>query len=337
MPLPLSEAVRYWFQVSEEDLGDMGAFALRRLLQAVPTILGAVTLVFFLIRLAPGDPIDFMIGEFDAQIPPETVVLLRERYGLDRPLIEQYFLFMGRALQGDLGLSINQQQSVLEVLAPMIQPTLMLAAGGVLISVLLGIPAGIIAAVRRNSIVDYVVMTLSVLWVSMPSFWFGIILIYLFGFLWPVFPMFGGGRGSLSQEIYHLILPAVAIGARSMGLLARMSRSYMLEVMAQDFIKTARSKGLSERVVRWKHALRNVAIPITTLIGIDVAYLITGTVVIETVFARAGLGKVMIDAILFRDYPIVQGAIMLFALGIILVNLVTDLMYGFIDPRIRYG
>jgi ABC-type dipeptide/oligopeptide/nickel transport system permease component len=200
----------------------------------------------------------------------------------------------------------------------------------------MGVPSGVAAAVMRNTPFDLGVMTFAVLWVSMPVFWFGILLIYVLGYRVPLFPMFGGGEGGVLTQVHHLVLPSVAVGARLAALVSRMSRSTMLEVLGQDYIRTARAKGLAQRTVIYKHALRNMAIPLVTVIGIDAAYLIGGTVVVETVFARAGLGKILIDAINFRDYPLVQGAITLFAAGIVLVNLITDFVYGMADPRVRF-
>ncbi|MBM3450747.1 MAG: ABC transporter permease [Armatimonadetes bacterium] len=313
------------------------AYLVRRFLVFVPTITGAVTLVFIVIRLAPGSPIDIILGDFKDVTPRETVARIVASYGLDQPLHVQYARYVERALRGDLGFSLMNDRPVLQVLAPHLRPTLMLAFAGLLVAVAIGVPAGVAAALRRNTGTDYGVMTFAVLWLSAPSFWLSILLVYVFGYLVPVLPMFGGGTtGDLPSELRYLVLPAIAIGSRSAALLARMSRSSTLEIMAQDFVRTARAKGLAGRVVVYKHALRNAAMPIVTVIGLDLAYLVGGTVVIETVFARPGLGKTLIDAINNRDYPVVQGCILVFALGIIVVNFLTDVAYALLDPRVRF-
>jgi peptide/nickel transport system permease protein len=313
------------------------AYVLRRLLMLAPTVLGAVTLVFVVIRLAPGTPIDIILGDFKDITPQEIVEAITREYGLDQPLPVQYWHYARKVLVGDLGFSLLNSRPVLQVILPHVRPTLMLAAAGLLLAVLLGVPAGVAAALRRNSSLDYGVMTFAVVWLSAPGFWFSILLIYVFGFRLPLFPMFGGGPpGDLLSELHHLVLPTVAIGARSAALLARMSRSATLEVLGQDYVRTARAKGLGQGVVVSRHVLRNAALPIVTVIGLDLAYLIGGTVIVETVFARPGLGKTLIDAISNRDYPVVQGCIMLFAVGVILVNLLTDLAYATADPRVRF-
>ncbi|MGQ0568896.1 MAG: ABC transporter permease [Armatimonadota bacterium] len=313
------------------------AYLLRRLLVLIPTVIGAVTLVFVVIRLAPGTPIDIILGDFKDVTPKETIESITREYGLDQPIIIQYGRYLEKALRGDLGFSLLNNRPVSGVIAPHIRPTLMLATAGLAVAVLLGVPAGVSAALRRNTSFDYGVMTLAVGWLSAPSFWLSILLIYLFGFRIPLLPMFGGGpSGNVPLELYHLILPAVAIGARSAALLARMSRSSTLEVLGQDYIRTARAKGLPGRIVVYRHALRNAAMPILTVIGLDLAYLVGGTVIIETVFARPGLGKTLIDAVFNRDYPVVQGCIMVFAVGVILVNFITDMLYALIDPRVRF-
>jgi peptide/nickel transport system permease protein len=314
----------------------MLAFVLRRLLLLAPALVGAVTLVFIVIRLAPGTPIDIILGDFRDVTPAQAIEAIRREYGLDRPIAVQYLYYLRKVFRGDLGFSLLSNRPVTSVIAPHLRPTLMLAAGGVGLAVLIGVPAGLAAALRRNSSVDYGLMTLAVIWLSAPSFWFSILLIYLLAYKVPVFPMFGGGpSGNLPAELYYLILPSIAIGTRSAALLARMSRSATLEVLGEDYIRTARAKGLSTRLVVYKHALRNAALPIVTVIGLDLAYLVGGTVIVETVFARPGLGKTLIDAIFNRDYPVVQGCIMFFAAGVIFVNFLTDLAYAAIDPRVK--
>lgn len=313
------------------------AYLFRRLLVILPTVIGAVTLIFVVIRLAPGSPIDIILGDFKDVTPQETVDAITREYGLDRPIYVQYLRYLDKAVRGDFGFSLLNNRPVLQVMAPHLRPTLMLAAGGMLVAVACGVPAGVAAALRRNTAVDYSVMSLAVVWLSAPSFWLSILLIYFLGFKYPILPMFGGGTsGNVPQELYYLVLPAIAIGARSAALLARMSRSSTLEVLSADYIRTARAKGLGARLVVYKHALRNAAMPILTVIGLDLAYLVGGTVIIETVFSRPGLGKTLIDAINNRDYPVVQGCIMLFAAGVIIVNFLTDIVYAAVDPRVRF-
>lgn len=308
----------------------------RRILLIIPTILGVFTLVFLILHLAPGDPIQVMLMDFESGATPELIQELKEQFGLDKPLYEQYFLFIKNALSGDFGTSIIRRRSVLSLLVPTIWPTVALAFAAILCSIVIGIPAGVAAALRRNKPADYVTMAIAVIWLSIPGFWLGILLIYYLGYKLPIFPMFGGALGGgILTQLHHLVLPAFAIGARSAALLARMTRSSILEVLGQDYVRTARSKGLAERTVIYKHALRNAIIPVITIVGMDLAYLLGGTVIVETVFGRVGLGKTMVDAIIDRDYPVAQGAILLFAVGVIVVNVLTDLAYAVVNPKIR--
>ncbi len=310
----------------------------RRILLIIPTILGVLTLVFVVLHAAPGDPVETMLMDFATDPPAGLVERIRAEYGLDKPLYVQYVVYIKNAVTGDLGRSIVHDAPVVDYLLPTVLPTVELAVTAILMSILIGIPTGAYAALHRNRPGDYGTMAVAVSWLAMPNFWLGILLIYFLGFKWPIFPMFGGGTGmGLFQELRHLILPSFAIGARSAALLARMTRSSLLETLGQDYIRTARSKGLRERVVIYKHAFRNALIPITTVVGMDLAYLLGGTVIVETVFGRIGLGKTMVDSIINKDYPMAQGAILLFAIGIIIVNLLTDLAYLFANPKMRTG
>ena len=306
------------------------------MLQVLPTALGAATLVFIIIRLAPGDPITFLIGEMEASVSAETLQALRAQYGLDRPLIIQYLDYISSVFTGDFGVSIHKNQPVFQSIISQFGFTITLALGGLTVALLLGIPLGILSALNRNSRLDYSLMTWAVIGISAPGFWVGILLIYFLGFKYPVFPMFGSGSGGLVSGLHALILPSLAVGTRSMALLARLSRSAMLEVLEQDYIRTAKAKGLAHIIVAGRHALRNAAIPIITILGFDLATLLGGTVTIEIVFSRPGVGRLLVDAIFARDYPLVQGCIILFAMSVIVVNLLTDLVYSFIDPRISY-
>ncbi|MGQ0548746.1 MAG: ABC transporter permease [Armatimonadota bacterium] len=313
------------------------AYLVRRLLATIPTALGVVTLAFLLIHVAPGDPAELLLGDY-AGVTPQVLADLRLRLGLDRPLPVQYLTYVASVIRGDLGRSFRTNQPVMSEIVVQAPFTVVLAAAGVLLAVLMGVPSGIVAAVRRNSITDYVTTTIAMLWLSAPSFLFGILLIYFLAYKLGWFPVFGAGTwGDWRSLLAHLVLPAVAVGVRSAALIARMTRSSMLEVLQQDYVRTARAKGLAGRTIVYRHTLRNAAIPILTIVGLDVAYLLGGAVVMETVFARPGLGKLVVDAIYARDYPMVQGAILTFAFGILIVNLLVDLSYTFVDPRIRYS
>ncbi len=313
------------------------AYLVQRVLATLPTIVGVVTLAFLLIHIAPGDPAELLLGDYTG-VTPQVLADLRARLGLDRPLPVQYVTYVGSVLRGDLGKSFRTNQPVMSEIVTQAPFTVVLAAAGVLLAILVGVPSGIVTAVRRNSAVDYLTTTVAMLWLSGPSFLFGILLIYVLAYKLGWFPIFGAGSwGDWRSLASHLALPAAAIGVRSAALIARMTRSSMLEVLHQDYVRTARAKGLGHYAVVYRHALRNAAIPVVTIIGLDIAYLLGGAVVIETVFARPGLGKLVVDAIYARDYPMVQGAIMVFAFGILLVNLLVDLSYAVVDPRIRYS
>ncbi|MGH2405842.1 MAG: ABC transporter permease [bacterium] len=313
------------------------AYLVQRLLATLPTVLGVVTLAFLLIHIAPGDPAELLLGDYTG-VTPQVLADLRMRLGLDRPMPVQYLTYVASVLRGDLGRSFRTNQPVLSEIVVQAPFTVVLAAAGVLLAIVVGVPFGIVAAVRRNSPVDYLTTTVAMLWLSGPSFWFGILLIYFLAYKLGWFPVFGAGTwGDWRSLLSHLVLPAVAVGVRSAALIARMTRSSMLEILHQDYVRTARAKGLTGRTIVYRHALRNAAIPILTIVGLDIAYLLGGAVVMETVFARPGLGKLVVDAIYARDYPMVQGAILVFAFGILIVNLLVDLSYALVDPRIRYS
>jgi len=305
----------------------MTAYLLRRILIALPTLLGVVVLVFLMVRLAPGDPAVLLAGEFAT---PETLEAIRARYGLDRSLPEQFFIYMGALLRGDLGESARSRRPVLEELKTYFPNTLELALAAILVAVLTGIPLGILAALRPGSGLDLSVMVLALLGVSMPVFWFGLLAILIFSVELGWFPV--AGKGTLA----HLVLPAVTLGINATALLARMTRGTLLEVLSQDYIRTARAKGLSERVVIYKHALRNALIPVITVVGLEFGTLLSGAVITETIFAWPGLGQLLVGSILARDYPVVQGAVLLVATSFVLINLLVDLLYAAIDPRVRY-
>jgi peptide/nickel transport system permease protein/oligopeptide transport system permease protein len=284
-------------------------------------------IVFAMVRLAPGDPAQLLAGEFaDA----ETIELIRERFGLNQSIPEQFLRFVGGVVQGDLGRSTRSNREVTADLAVYFPNTLELALGAIAVAILLGIPMGIIAALRPNTPVDLVVMLGALLGVSMPVFWFGLLAILIFSVELGWFPV--AGRGTLR----HLVLPAITLSASSLAIIARMTRSSMLEVLGQDFIRTARAKGLFGRGVVLKHALRNALVPVVTVVGLQFGALLAGAVITETVFTWPGIGSLLVQSILARDYPVVQGAVLLIAVSFIIVNLIVDLIYGYIDPRIRY-
>jgi peptide/nickel transport system permease protein len=312
------------------------AYIVRRLLYLIPTMLGAITLVFVLIRLAPGDPLTYVLGTFDTAISAEALLALRQQYGLDTPLIVQYLNYVLSVATGDLGVSIHRQIPVVGIIFSQLGHTVALALGGLFIAALIGIPLGILAALRRNTRLDYLLMTWAIVGISAPGFWIGILLIYVLGFRLALFPMFGAGRDDLMSTLHALILPSLAVGTRSMALLARITRSTVIEVLQQDYIRTAKAKGLPPWLITFRHTLRNAGIPIVTVLGFDLAVLLGGTVTIEIVFSRPGLGRLMVDSIFARDYPLVQGCILFFGLTVIVINLLVDVLYTFIDPRVTY-
>ncbi|MFZ5825738.1 MAG: ABC transporter permease [Bacillota bacterium] len=308
-------------------------YLIRRLTAAVPTLLGVMVTVFLVIHLIPGDPVEAMLGDMATQ---EQVEQTRRAMGLDRPLYVQFASFMGRYVQGDMGVSIRTRRLVVEEITSRFPHTARLAIAGGVVAVLLGVPLGVLAASRRGSLLDLSSLIVSSAGVSAPVFWIGLLFSLLFAVKLRWFPTVGGGRpGDWEGIIRALVLPAITLGLSGMALVARMTRSSMLEVLREDYIRTSRAKGLAERVVIYKHALRNAAIPIVTIVGLNIGYLLGGAVLVETVFARPGLGKLLVDAILARDYPVVQGVTFVIAIGFIGVNLVTDLFYGYLDPRIK--
>jgi peptide/nickel transport system permease protein len=306
----------------------VGAFLLSRLLSALVVMLGVVCLVFMLIHLVPGDPVDVMLGESAIAADREA---LRSSLGLDRPITIQLADYLKGVAVLDLGNSLHARQPVTELLASRIPATLELAFAALIISLLVAIPLGILAAVNRGGAGDWGAMGFSMLGLSIPNFWLGPMLILCFS-LWlgwtPV-----SGREGLSS----LILPAVTLGTALAAILARMVRSSLLEVLGEDFIRTARAKGLDETRVIWRHAMRNAWLPVITLLGLQLGALLGGAVVTEVVFDWPGIGSLMIESIQKRDYPVVQGCVLFISLAYVLVNTLTDILYGLIDPRIRSG
>lgn len=309
----------------------MISYITRRLLQAVPVLLGVVTIVFFLMRLTPGDPAQTMLGEYASA---QSIAELRHALGLDKPLALQYAIMIYNYLLGDLGRSFTTGQPVLTEILRMFPYTAELAILGITISVAIGIPVGMLSAYKRNTVIDYVSTVLALLSVSIPVFWLGLLLILVFGVWLNWLPCVGAGdiRDPVST-LRHIALPAFALGTGLAALTTRMTRSCMLEVLNQDYIRTARAKGLRELVVFHRHALKNALIPVITIIGLNFGRFLGGAVVIEVVFARAGVGKLLFDAIMLRDYPQVQGTVTFFAGVFVLVNLIVDVTYAYIDPR----
>jgi len=317
--------------------GGLHAYVARRLFLALPVLFGVSLLVFAVLHLAPGDPAAIMLG---AQATREDVERLRRDLGLDQPLPVQYVRWLGHVLRGDLGRSIPLGRPVLPEVLLRFKATLILTAGALAIAVLVGVPAGIVSATRQYTWLDKLGMGVAVTGVSLPVFWTGIMLIIVFALSLRWFPSAGmtspyGGGGALDL-LWHLVLPAVTLGTASAAALARLTRSSMLEIIRQDYVRSARAKGLDERVVVGRHALKNAVNPIITVLGIQVGFLLGGAILTETVFSWPGLGSMMVRAIQARDYPLVQGGVLLVATTFVLVNLVVDLLYAVFDPRIRY-
>ncbi len=310
----------------------MSAYLIRRFLFIVPTLLGILTVVFAVIHLAPGSPAEILLGDYAS---PEAVALLEEQLGLKKPLWQQYGVYIWNVMQGDFGRSFATNREVLTEVFKHIPYTLELAAVAVLISILIGIPAGALAAVKGGGI-DRVSMVLALLLASMPLFWVGILLMLLFSITLGWFPLIGGGDPYSWSAIKYLILPALALSGTPTAFLARMTRSSMLEIIRKDFIRVAHAKGLKKRVIIFKHVLKNAMIPILTVIGLNMGQLLGGGVVIEIVFARPGLGKLLVDSIFARDYMQVQGTVVVIACLFVLINFAVDLAYSVFDPRIRY-
>jgi ABC-type dipeptide/oligopeptide/nickel transport system permease component len=302
-------------------------YAAKRVLLALPVLLGVSVVVFVAIRLIPGDPAQIMAGQAATE---EVVREIRASLGLDRPLPVQYLYFLRNVLRGDLGRSLFNGAPVLEELGQRFPRTVRLALASMAVASLIGIPAGIVAATRRLTWVDTLVMLVALAGVSMPVFWLGLNLILVFSVRLQWLPAFG------YETWRHLVLPAITLGTASAAVVARMTRSAMLEVLGQDYIRTARAKGLSERAVVNRHALRNALIPVVTILGLQLGTLLSGAVLTETVFAWPGIGRLLVDAVLARDYPIIQGTTLLIAATFVGLNLAVDLLYGLLDPRIRY-
>ena len=304
----------------------MSRYLLRRLLLTIPVLIGVATLVFSLIHFIPGDPAQAMLGE---GATPEDVAQLRTRLGLDRPLLVQYGSFVNGAIHGDLGVSIRNDQPVTKQIIERMPATAELAFAAMAVAVLIALPLGIVAAVWRGTWVDHAAMTLSLVGISIPNFWLGPLMAIVFAIELGWLPV--GGSGTLA----HLVLPSITLGAALAAILARMTRASLLEELSEPYVLAARAKGVSRTRAVLHHAFRNSLIPIVTILGLQFGVVLTGAVITETIFAWPGVGRLLIQSISFRDYPTVQGCVLLIAITYVGVNLITDLTYGFLDPRIR--
>jgi peptide/nickel transport system permease protein len=299
----------------------------------IPTLLGIATVVFIIVRLAPGNPAEILMGDYAT---PEGLALLQQKMGLDKPVIYQYGIYIWSLLQGDFGRSFATNRLVLPEIIRHLPYTLELAGVAVILSVLIGLPAGIISAVKKDTLFDRVSMVAALFLAAMPLFWLGVLLMLFFSIRLGWFPIIGAGDPTSLNAIRYLVLPSIALAGTPMAILARITRSNVLEIIQQDFVKVARAKGLGERRIVLKHILKNAMIPVTTIIGLNMGQLLGSSVVIEMVFARPGLGKLLIDSIHARDYLQVQGTVIVIAALFVLINLLVDLSYSLFDPRVRY-
>ncbi|MGQ4807393.1 Dipeptide transport system permease protein DppB [Candidatus Entotheonellaceae bacterium PAL068K] len=333
----------------------MFQYIARRFFAAIPILLGAMSIIFFSMRILPGDPCYALMGDEATKEALEDCV---RNLGLNRPLIVQYTDYMWNALQFDFGRSLQFHYTVTSYILRMLPHTFILVSASTFVALCIGLPTGIISALKRqNPLIDYSARIIALFGLSMPVFWFGILMLIVLSLHWDLFPLIGGGDlttvlemigsgevfeypedflAAVVDVLHHLVLPGLTLGFAQAATISRLSRSAMLEVINQDYIRTARSKGLRERLVIYKHAMRNMLVPLLTVIGLFVAFTLGGTVLTETVFTRPGLGKMVVDAIGARDYPLAQGAITAIAMITIGVNLIVDLLYAVVDPRIAY-
>ena len=334
----------------------MRGYIVRRIAYVLPVLLGVVTVVFLALRLIPGDPAIALAGE---KASAEQIEQMREALGLNRPLPVQYVEFIGRLASGDLGRSIRTGSDIRQELIENFAPTIELSIAALLIALAVGLPAGILAALRRRTPIEYGTMIGSLVGISMPVFWIGLMLIYWLGARAAWFPLSGTASAGLDiparthfytidglltgdfavfgDVLWHLVLPAITLSTITMAIVSRMARSSMLEVLGSDYLVTARAKGLSARTVVLRHALKNALIPVVTVIGLQLGALLSGAVLTETVFGRVGVGRYVLNAITARDYPVVQATVIVVALFVVVISLVVDLVYAILDPRIRYA
>jgi peptide/nickel transport system permease protein len=301
----------------------------RRILAVIPVLFGVTLAVFSMLFLVPGDPVKIMLAEFVTT--PDQIAQMRAQLHLDEPVLKQYGRFVGSALRGDLGVSIRSRRPVTAEITENIGSTGQLALASMLVAIGLGVPLGLLAALGRNSWLDVAAMVVALLGVAMPSFWLGFLLIFVFSLHLGWLPATGGG------DLLHLVMPAVALGMIAAAIIARLTRSSMLEVLGQDFVRTARAKGLGGWSVIVRHALRNALIPVVTVFGLQFGNLLAGAVIVETVFSRPGLGRLIVGGILAKDFPLVQGTVLFVAAAYVLINVMVDVAYAYVDPRIRIG
>ncbi len=312
----------------------MARYLASRLLLAIPTVLAVLTLVFFVVRVIPGDPAQAALGDYASEA---SVDALRERMGLNEPLIVQYFNFLGDLLRGDLGKSMITGKDISELIRQVLPYTLELTFTAIFIGTLFGVPIGIYSARHANTSIDYIGRVVSLAGLSVPAFYLGILIMLLFAVKIPIFPAVGGGDlGDWRSNLSHLFLPALTLGLIMTASVTRLTRSAMLNVLADDYIRTARSKGLDERMVTLRHTLRAALVPIVSIIGIWAASLVADSVLTETVFARPGLGKMLVGSIMQRDYTALQSVMVVYALIVVGINLITDVIYSVVDPRITH-
>ena len=305
----------------------MKNFFLNKLLFTFPTIFGVVTLVFLIIHLIPGDPVEIMLGE-TATLTDKAK--LRADLGLDLPISVQYFRFITNLVQGDFGMSFHFRQPAFDLIIKRLPATIELSLGALVVALMISVPLGILSAAKQYSFIDQTSLFVALLGVSMPNFWLGPLLIIIFSINLGWLPV--SGRG----DITHLLLPAITLGSSMAAILTRMIRSSLLDILKEEYIKTARAKGLSEQIILFKHALRNALLPVVTILGLQFGSLLAGSIITETIFSWPGIGRLTIQAIISRDYALVQGCVMIIALGYVFINLLTDLLYVWIDPRIKY-
>ncbi|MFI5377078.1 MAG: ABC transporter permease [Candidatus Rokuibacteriota bacterium] len=301
----------------------------RRILAVVPVLFGVTLAVFSMLFLVPGDPVKIMLAEFVTT--PDQIAQMRAQLHLDEPVLKQYGRFVANALRGDLGVSIRSRRPVAAEITENIGSTGQLALASMVVAIGLGVPLGLLAALGRNSWLDVAAMVVALLGVAMPSFWLGFLLIFVFSLHLGWLPATGGG------DLLHLVMPAVALGMIAAAIIARLTRSSMLEVLGQDYVRTARAKGLGSASVIVRHALRNALIPVVTVFGLQFGNLLAGAVIVETVFSRPGLGRLIVGGILAKDFPLVQGTVLFVAAAYVLINVVVDVAYAYVDPRIRIG
>ncbi len=313
----------------------MSGFVLKRMGFAVITLIAVLTIVFFIVRILPGDPAMVILGD---QASQQSIDLLRARLGLDRPMIVQYYEFMSGVAVGDWGVSMVSGRPVITEILKVLPATLELTIAALILGAAIGIPLGVWAAISRNTIPDYLIRLASLLGLSFPAFVSAVLLLFAFAIYLPWFPVMSSGRGtSLGARLNDLALPAINLGLIMAAYITRVSRSAMLEVLGQDYVRTAKAKGISFSAIIWRHCLRNTMIPVVTVVGLYLGILIGNSVLTEIVFNRPGLGRLIVGALNQRDYTMLQGMMVIYTLLVVVVNLLTDLTYGLIDPRIKYS